>query len=155
MSEWDVEYYLHQLRQMCQAQDLPQLSFPKREYIVQIARFDPSKGIPDVIRSYAKYREMVKDTPSEQQLQLVIAGHGSIDDPDGTMIYDQTLDLIHKEFKHFQNDIIVIRLLKHFIRENPSSPPIQEVYHCRLRMARAVSWSSVVTTTPLQSTCTL
>ncbi len=27
---------------------------PKRESIVQIARFDPSKGIPDVIEAYAQ-----------------------------------------------------------------------------------------------------
>src|SRR5437588_13058830 len=32
----------------------------QRPYIVQIARFDPSKGIPDVIETYWKYRYMLE-----------------------------------------------------------------------------------------------
>lgn len=37
------------------------LHYPAREYITQVARFDPSKGIPDVIESYRKFREMLEE----------------------------------------------------------------------------------------------
>lgn len=110
MQDWDVKYYLHTLRQTCRAQGLPQLAYPERPYITQIARFDPSKGIPDVIKSYAKFRDMLQDAPAEQAAQLVICGHSSIDDPDGSMIYDQTMSLIHDQFSQYQDDIIVVRL---------------------------------------------
>lgn len=112
MQEWDVKYYLHILRQQCQLQGMPQLAYPKRPYITQIARFDPSKGIPDVIKSYGKLRQKLKDAnlAIEKVPQLVLCGHSSIDDPDGSIIFDQTMSLIHKEFSEYQDDIIVARL---------------------------------------------
>ncbi|KAH0837391.1 hypothetical protein AYO21_10347 [Fonsecaea monophora] len=110
MDDWDLQYYLHVLRQVCQAQSLPQLAYPARGYFTQVARFDPSKGIPDVIRSYAKFRHMVQDRPLEQIHQLVLCGHGSVDDPDATLIYEQTMDLILTEFPDLVEDIIVVRL---------------------------------------------
>jgi len=110
MQDWDVKYYLHKLRQTCRDQLLPELAYPKRPYITQIARFDPSKGIPDVIKSYAKLREMLKDASAEQSPQLVICGHSSIDDPDGSLIYDQTMSLIHDQFSQYRDDIIVVRI---------------------------------------------
>jgi len=110
MADWDLQYYLHTLRQTCQAQNLPQLAYPDRGYFTQVARFDPSKGIPDVIKSYARFREMVKDRPKSQVQQLVICGHGSIDDPDATLIYDQTMALIHEMVSDLADDIVVVRL---------------------------------------------
>ncbi|ETI19643.1 hypothetical protein G647_08655 [Cladophialophora carrionii CBS 160.54] len=110
MAEWDLRYYLHVLRQVCQSQNLPQLAYPDRGYFTQVARFDPSKGIPDVIKSYARFREMVKDRPQDQVQQLVICGHGSIDDPDATLIYDQTMSLILEKYPDLVDDIVVVRL---------------------------------------------
>ena len=50
-----------------------QLLYPAREYITQIARFDPSKGIPDVIESYRKlYARIIKDTPEKLPPQLLL-----------------------------------------------------------------------------------
>lgn len=110
MDLWDLQYYSHVLRQACLAQNLPQLAYPARGYFTQIARFDPSKGIPDVIKSYARFREHVKGRPIEQIQQLIICGHGSIDDPDGSMIYDQTMDTIYKYHPDLADDIVVVRL---------------------------------------------
>jgi len=125
MQDWDIKYYLHILRQQCREQGLPELAYPKRPYITQIARFDPAKGIPDVIRSYAKLREMLKDAPAEQLPQLVICGHSSVDDPDGSMIYDQTMSLIHDEFSQYTEDIIVARL-----------PPSDQLLNAILSMSK-------------------
>lgn len=110
MAEWDLQYYLHILRQTCQAQALPQLDYPNRGFFTQIARFDPSKGIPDVIKSYARFRELMKDEPKRNVHQLVICGHGSVDDPDGSLIYDQTMNLINQSYPGLADDIVVVRL---------------------------------------------
>lgn len=97
------EYYLQKLTQL----DLT------RPYITQIARFDPSKGIPDLLESYkllcGKLSSEKIDPP-----QLVIAGNSSVDDPDGKPIYEQAMNIINSsDFKHLKDDIKVIRLPHH------------------------------------------
>ena len=107
----DMLYYLQEFNDCCRKQGLATLHFPKRDYIVQIARFDPSKGIPDVLASYAKLRrEYYKDTPAEKTPQLVIAGHGAIDDPDGTAIFDGVLEALEKQYSDIAKDIITLRV---------------------------------------------
>jgi glycosyltransferase involved in cell wall biosynthesis len=82
----------------------------QRPYLVQIARFDPSKGIPDLLDAYRKVRHMLE---LQQQIipQLVIAGNGSIDDPDGAPIYSQIWELLQSEaYASFADDIKVVLL---------------------------------------------
>lgn len=82
----------------------------QRPYLVQIARFDPSKGIPDLLDAYRQVRHMLEQ---QQQVipQLVIAGNGSIDDPDGVPIYNQIWQLLQSEaYAGFASDIKVVRL---------------------------------------------
>ncbi|KAF2203443.1 glycosyltransferase family 4 protein [Delitschia confertaspora ATCC 74209] len=111
MGDWDTQFYMHEFASECFRMRMNTLDFPNREYIVQIARFDPAKGIPDVLASYAELRRnYMKDTPDEETPQLVIAGHSAIDDPDGTLIYDNTLDLLETKYKDLQRDVIVMRL---------------------------------------------
>lgn len=110
MDDWDLQYYFHILRQTCQAQSLPQLAFPNRGFFTQVARFDPSKGIPDLVESYARFRELMQDEPTRNVHQLVICGHSSVDDPDGSLIYDQTMNLIHNDHPDLIDDIVVVRL---------------------------------------------
>ncbi len=111
LNDFITKYYFYELSSECFRTRMTRLDFPNRNYIVQIARFDPSKGIPDVIASYAELRRKhmnhleAKDTP-----QLVIAGHGSVDDPDGSKILDQTLELLEKEYSDIQADVVVMRL---------------------------------------------
>ena len=45
------------------------------KYIIQVARFDPAKGIPDVLASYASFRERLDRESSKNDLappQLVM-----------------------------------------------------------------------------------
>jgi glycosyltransferase involved in cell wall biosynthesis len=112
MSDWDLQYYMHEFNvEILKRQHSFRLAYPERQYIVQIARFDPAKGIPDVLASYAylrreyMHKHEIKDIP-----QLVIAGHGAIDDPDATPIYEQTMKTIREEYSEFENDIIVMRV---------------------------------------------
>lgn len=111
MRDWDTDFYLHYFNQECRNHSMPELAYPSRGYIAQIARFDPAKGIPDVIKGFAKFRrDLLKGVPHDDTPQLVICGHSSVDDPDGTIIYDQTMDLIHNGYADLASDILVVRL---------------------------------------------
>jgi len=94
---------------------MTELRWPQRDYFVQIARFDPSKGIPDVIKSYYLFRNKLKakspDLSEEEHPQLLICGHGAVDDPDASIIYDQVVQLIATEpYRIYLKDIVVMRL---------------------------------------------
>ncbi|EKG18585.1 Glycosyl transferase family 1 [Macrophomina phaseolina MS6] len=111
MNQFITKYYFHELNAEAIRQGMNQLDFPNRPYIVQVARFDPAKGIPDVLASYAQLRRnYMKDWPRKKTPQLVIAGHGAIDDPDGSTILDQTLSLLEYEYSDISHDIVVMRL---------------------------------------------
>ncbi|KAF1983444.1 glycosyltransferase family 4 protein [Aulographum hederae CBS 113979] len=112
LSAYDSAYYLHLFNTECYKQNMTKLVYPSRDYIVQIARFDPAKGIPDVIESYAKLRRnYLKDVPRELTPQLVIAGHGAVDDPDGTRILDETLRALDSpDLAELKPDVVVMRL---------------------------------------------
>lgn len=111
MDDWDKEFYMHEFETECFKLRMKQLAYPARQYIVQIARFDPAKGIPDVLASYAEFRRTyMKDADIKDIPQLVIAGHGAIDDPDATTIYDQTIGLLDSQYPDIKDDVIVMRL---------------------------------------------
>ena len=101
-----------EFRNLCIKEKMNELEWPVREYIVQIARFDPSKGIPNVIDSYAKFRVLLEGKVPEQEVpQLLICGHGAVDDPDASIIYDQVMNLVNSpDYRMYQSDIIVMRL---------------------------------------------
>jgi alpha,alpha-trehalose phosphorylase (configuration-retaining) len=81
------------------------------QYIVQIARFDPSKGTFDVMDAYEKFHHrLVCERPGMKPPKLLICGHGSVDDPDGAVIYDQVIDHIEHQIPYIRNLICVVRL---------------------------------------------
>jgi len=111
MGSWDNQYYMHEFKAQCFKAGMRQLAFPERQYIVQIARFDPAKGIPDVLESYAKFRRSYPDdTPMDSIPQLVIAGHGAVDDPDATRIFTETEDALLTKYPEYRDDVVVMRL---------------------------------------------
>lgn len=111
LDSWDVQYYMHEFGKACIDKGANRLVFPERPYISHIARFDPAKGIPDVLASYAILRrEHMKDKPIEVIPQLVIAGHGAIDDPDATVIFDKTEKELNEFYTDIKHDVIVMRL---------------------------------------------
>lgn len=113
LSDFDTAYYIHEFNTVCMAQRMNTLAYPKREYIVQIARFDPAKGIPDVLASYAEFRRhsaYCKDRAPDETPQLVVAGHYSVDDPDGVRVLDETLDRLDNEYRDIKDSVILMRL---------------------------------------------
>lgn len=107
----DLQYYIQQFNNRCREQRMPPLAFATRDYIIQVARFDPAKGIPDVIASFAELRRnYLKGKPKKETPQLVLCGHGAVDDPDGSIILDQVLDLLDQKYSDIADDVVVMRL---------------------------------------------
>ncbi|MDZ7611150.1 MAG: glycosyltransferase [Candidatus Moranbacteria bacterium] len=112
LTENQIDYYLNLLNSLLKKTNQTPLDL-KRPYIVQIARFDPSKGIPHVIESYRKLRrKLEKDNFSKKETpQLVIAGNGAIDDPEGHPIFADTMEMMAMDdYQPYAQDIKVIRL---------------------------------------------
>lgn len=104
-----------EFRSLCAKEKMVELDWPTRDYIVQVARFDPSKGIPNVVDSYYKFRNLLRTRSPEMDLsehpQLLICGHGAVDDPDASIIYDQIMALVNSDpYKEYAQDIVVMRL---------------------------------------------
>lgn len=111
MSHWDMQYYIREFEAERFRIRMKQLAYPARPYIVQIARFDPAKGIPDVLAAYAELcRVYMKDADKKDRPQLVIAGHGAIDDPDATSIYDETISELQESYPDIIEDVVVMRV---------------------------------------------
>lgn len=105
MNDPDIHYYQNIFNSLTQGLLGKQVDF-SRPYIIQIARFDPSKGIPDVLSVY----DQVHSQLGLKSPQLIITGHGSIDDPESFLVFKNTMDLINQKYLHICHDIFVIRL---------------------------------------------
>lgn len=73
------------------------------------------EGIPNVIDSYYKFRNLLNEKSSDlaedEHPQLLLCGHGAVDDPDASIIYDQVMQIIASEpYKIYAKDIVVMRL---------------------------------------------
>jgi alpha,alpha-trehalose phosphorylase (configuration-retaining) len=109
ISEWDQSYYRNLYNQECSSSMMTKLT--ARKYIIQIARFDPAKGIDDVIKSYAGFRRLIeKHDPEIEAPQLVITGNSSVDDPESTRIYDETMNQLETKYPHLLSSVSVMRL---------------------------------------------
>jgi alpha,alpha-trehalose phosphorylase (configuration-retaining) len=109
ISEWDQSYYRSLYNKECSSSMMTQLK--SRNYILQIARFDPAKGINDVIKSYVEFRRLLEKHNSEiDPPQLVITGNSSVDDPDSTRIYDETMNELESKHPHLISSVSVMRL---------------------------------------------
>ncbi|KAG0129236.1 Method: conceptual translation supplied by author [Tuber indicum] len=100
-----LKFYLRNLQTLCNKDKANHRLYPAREYITQIARFDPNKGLPDLIESYHQLCDrMIQDAPEMLLPQLWIflntfvvsdysCEHGAIDDPDTELAFAQTRQL--------------------------------------------------------------
>ncbi|KAJ5209004.1 hypothetical protein N7449_003383 [Penicillium cf. viridicatum] len=111
MQDWDIAHYGRIFNAACRNADMPTIQWPEDSYIVQIARFDPSKGIVDVLVSYEKfYNKLVVEAPNMDPPKLLICGHGSVDDPDGGRIYDEIIDYLDTKVPDIRHLICAMRV---------------------------------------------
>jgi glycosyltransferase involved in cell wall biosynthesis len=116
LSETDFDYYLTLFNRILLNHHQAPLD-KDRPYLIQIARFDPAKGIPDTIESYRLLREKLAEQVKSGKLkeqdipQLVLVGHGSIDDPDGGPLFQLTERVLRLSlYSHLADDIKIARL---------------------------------------------
>ena len=126
LNEHYLNYYMDIFDKFTKAENQTPLDH-KRPYIIQIARFDPSKGIPYVLDAYRTLRKKF-GRKSGMLPQLVITGNGSIDDPERNLIFDETIEKINSpEFAGLKDDIKVVRL-----------PHIDQMFNALLRRSAVV-----------------
>lgn len=107
LSENDMRYYFDIFNKILEETGQKPMSFDD-EYFVQIARFDPSKGIPDVLESYKLLREKLNKKGVKKYPKLVLAGNGAHDDPEGMIIFNKVLLILRQEeFIDIADDIKV------------------------------------------------
>lgn len=73
------------------------------------------QGIDSVIDSYYKFRKLLEEKSSDlsedEHPQLLICGHGAVDDPDASIIYDQVMRQVRSApYNAYQKDIVVMRI---------------------------------------------
>jgi alpha,alpha-trehalose phosphorylase (configuration-retaining) len=109
LSDKQIDYYLHMFNLLLKEEGQSLLDL-KRPYIIQVARFDPSKGIPDVLDAYYILCQMLL-SHKLMLPQLIITGNGSIDDPDRAPVFQQTMDKINsKKFANLKKHIKVVQV---------------------------------------------
>jgi glycosyltransferase involved in cell wall biosynthesis len=96
------------------------------EYIIQVARFDPSKGIFDVLKSFSKFYDRLQERePNMSPPKLLVCGHGSVDDPDGVLIYDAVIEYVNTTLSHIKHLICIMHV-----------PPSDQILNALLSRAR-------------------
>jgi glycosyltransferase involved in cell wall biosynthesis len=135
----------------------------RRRYCLQISRFDPSKGLIDVLEAYCLLRVRLAQAQEERRPSsgllepgggdaaalgsahlrgnpalappfLVIAGVGSIDDPEGSRVFDECHAHVaqNARFAPWARDIVILKL-----------PPCDQLLNALLTRARIYMQLSV------------
>lgn len=111
LSDDQLDYYLHIFNLSLLMDNQKPLDL-NRPVICQIARFDPAKGIVDVLHSFRELRRIYKHMKITSNLpQLVVCGHGAVDDPEGIPVLEIIKTIVDMGiFKEIADDIKILRL---------------------------------------------
>lgn len=61
--------------------------------------------------SYEKFHKLLcHSLPDRRPPKLLICGHGSVDDPDGTIVYDTALEYVDQHLNHLKHFICIMRI---------------------------------------------
>ncbi|OAG31843.1 hypothetical protein NEDG_00318 [Nematocida displodere] len=134
LSESMNRYYQNVFNRVCIDNGETLVNFAN-PYIVQIARFDPSKGIPDLLDAYYRLYAMHMEKQEHEPfiVGLVLCGHGSVDDPESSTIFDRLGVLLNQEkYLPIKHLITKIRL-----------PPSDQLLNVILRNAKVCCQLSV------------
>lgn len=66
LTEWDMGYYIQIYNMQCHVTGMPTINYPTDKYIIQVARFDPAKGIPDVLKAYTEFRRLLVEKLADE-----------------------------------------------------------------------------------------
>lgn len=83
-----------------------------------------------MIASYDKFFEKIKKVTTPPK--LLICGHGSVDDPDGAVIYDAVIEYLDSQMRHLKPFVCVMHI-----------PPSDQILNALLSKARVALQLSV------------
>lgn len=73
----------------------------------------PRVGIDILLKAYLEFRQKLEECenpPLDNGPQLIIMGHGSIDDPDGSWVYEKIHDTLNSQgYELIHGDVAVVR----------------------------------------------
>lgn len=101
-------------------EDIQALMDPNKRRITLIARFDESKGMDKAMELGVQTRQEMREAgvPEEDLPEVVIVGNGSIDDPSGIPMYNETLRLRREKYPDDMQSIIIMRLKHNYTAMN-------------------------------------
>lgn len=112
LSEEHMNYYFSLFNSLIQRNGQTPLDL-NHPYIIQVARFDPSKGIPHLIEAYRVLYERMRNEGYAQRKvpQMVIVGNGAVDDPEGASMYAETMQILSMDtYSHLASDVKAAKL---------------------------------------------
>lgn len=88
----------------------------------------PHAGIDVLLKAYLEFRQKLEESespPLDNGPQLIIMGHGSIDDPDGSWVYEKLHDTLNSPgYELIHGDVAIVR-----------APPSDAILGCILQGA--------------------
>ncbi len=104
LDDKDMRYYYDLFNRILKDNGFSPLDLD-RPYIIQVARFDPAKGIRDVLEAYYRFRRR-----TGSNFQLVLTGNTSVDDPESDVVYEDVVNLVNSRYKKYKDDIKYVRV---------------------------------------------
>ncbi|KAJ9234761.1 CAZyme family GT4 [Paecilomyces variotii] len=96
MRDWDIAFYGRIFNASCRNTGMPTIDHPDGKRI-----YHPGREF---------HKRLMDAVPAARPPKLLICGHGSVDDPDGSLIYDAVVEHIEKKVPHLAKFICVLRL---------------------------------------------
>ncbi|KAG0136197.1 trehalose synthase [Tuber indicum] len=113
LGEAYLRFYHDNLWNSCNELKMSKLLYPEWEYITQIARFNPSKGIPEAIESYHKLCIRInRDVPEmlPPQLLLYVELSFVLKEPLLGQVCTDELLVVKPKYAEIAKDVVVMRI---------------------------------------------
>lgn len=122
MSDMNWKYYQNLFDEACIQSECDPVNLSEINYLLQVSRFDPSKGLYDCIEVFyevTKHFDSIKKNNSmaeesdkrAKNLHLILAGQGSVDDPESVSIFNYLKKYIsQKKFDEIRNRIKLVMI---------------------------------------------
>ncbi|KAK4888521.1 hypothetical protein LTR27_012582 [Elasticomyces elasticus] len=116
LSDRDVRYYLQEFNEICHQQRTATLSYPGRDYILQIAPFDSPEAISDALAAYAAFRHHSRfcaGKTTHQTPQLVLCAQYSASNSEQSTVLDGPMADLHNDYPDLVDSVIITHLRPH------------------------------------------
>ncbi|ELQ74623.1 Glycosyltransferase [Trachipleistophora hominis] len=130
LSDTDRAYYTRIFRESCHEHTRKYFRF-QSPYIIQTSSFDRLKGQKECIDAFRIIYDMISTRINDESdalygLYLLIVGHGNIDDPEGTAVFNELVEYLNEQHNCAVRDRVLIVKI----------PPIEQILNVLIENAR-------------------